>query len=85
MLWRWSRRRHKNENKNADWVKNKYFRKVDNREWIFADKPDHTLFSASTITCDLVSYAKVKGNASPFDPSLNESWLKRYGKIPQEA
>jgi len=85
MLWWWARRRHKNENKSTGWVKDKYFPKVGSRKWTFADKPDHALFYAATMRCDMRSYVKVKGDASPFDPSLNEYWLKRHGKVPQEA
>lgn len=85
MLWWWSRRRHKKENKSTGWVKDKYFLRIGNREWTFADKPDHALFHASAMKCDMKSYIKVKGDASPFDPSLKEYWLKRHGKIPQEA
>ena len=85
MLWWWARRRHKKENKSTGWVKDKYFHVVGNRKWTFADKPDHALFYASAMKCSMRSYAKVKGDASPFDPSLNDYWWNRHGKIPQEA
>jgi RNA-directed DNA polymerase len=85
MLWWWSCRRHKGENKNTGWIKDKYFPKVGNRKWTFADKPDHALFYASTMRCDMKGYVKVKGDASPFDSSLSEYWLGRHGKIPQGA
>lgn len=85
MLWHWSRRRHKKENKGKVWVKKKYFPRIGNREWIFADKPDHALFYTADMKCSMRSYIKVKGDANPFDATLNDYWLKRHGKIPQEA
>jgi RNA-directed DNA polymerase len=33
-LWRWSKRRH--PNKNTEWVKEKYFHSVGDRNWVFA-------------------------------------------------
>lgn len=47
-LWRWACRRHNNKSKN--WIKNKYFSKFKNKNWIFGnsflntDKKDITLF-----------------------------------------
>jgi RNA-directed DNA polymerase len=83
MLWHWSFRRHRKENKGKVWVKRKYFPRLRNREWTFADKPGHVLFYTSTMKCGMRGYIKVKGDASPFDPSLRKYWLKRHGKIPQ--
>lgn len=85
MLWWWSQRRHDAENKNVAWVKGRYFIRIGNRGWIFADKSSHALYITTSQKCDMKSYIKVKGDASPYDPSLNEYWLKRHGKIPQEA
>lgn len=85
MLWRWCVRRHKQENKGKKWVMKRYFRHVGNRKWTFADTADHALFLASSMKCNVRDYAKVKGDASPFDPSLQDYWRKRHGKIPQEA
>jgi len=85
MLWWWSRRRHNSEGKNTGWVKDKYFPRIGGRKWTFADKPDHALFYASAMQGDMRSYTKVRGDASPYDQSLEEYWRKRHGKIPQEA
>jgi len=35
MLWKWVKRRH--PNKNAQWVKDRYWKKKDSRDWIFSD------------------------------------------------
>jgi RNA-directed DNA polymerase len=85
MLWWWSCRRHKGENKKLSWLKDKYFPRVGTWKWTFADKLDHALFCTSLVKCDMKRYVKVKGDASPFDPSLNQYWLKRHGILPLET
>ncbi len=35
LLWKWAYRRHPNKGKH--WIKNKYFRSMGNRHWVFAD------------------------------------------------
>lgn len=85
MLWWWCMRRHKKENKGKQWVKEKYFRCIGTRNWVFADADDHQLFYASYLKVNARGYIKVKGRNSPMDPDLHDYWLKRHGKIPQYA
>ncbi len=77
MLWHWCKRRH--NDKNVQWVKDKYFLKSGKRDWIFADKPEHTLYI--TARTHIRQYVKVKGNASPFDAGLEEYWNGRRGRM----
>ncbi|NMC08379.1 MAG: group II intron reverse transcriptase/maturase [Candidatus Lokiarchaeota archaeon] len=77
MLWQWCRRRHEREGKGARWIVSKYFRRVRTRYWTFADAPEHALFYAGDMKLSMFRYVKVKGEASPFDPELNEYWFKR--------
>jgi RNA-directed DNA polymerase len=72
-LWRWARRRHP-KNKNAHWVRKKYFRTYGTRTWTFSgeirgrdgkEKIVHLLYAANT---PIRRYAKIKARANPFDP-----------------
>ncbi len=36
LLWKWAKRRH--PNKNLQWIKNRYFVRINKRDWIFQDK-----------------------------------------------
>jgi RNA-directed DNA polymerase len=83
-LWRWSKRRH--PNKNAHWVRNRYFKTIRGNRWTFAsttsdrrgNEKDLILYSIASVSIE--RHIKVKGNASPDDPSLREYWNKRYQK-----
>ncbi len=83
-LWRWATRRHPNKGKR--WVKDKYFHRLKGRHWTFMCKgTDRKGKKVSDFLYDIsstpiVRHIKVKGNASPDDPSLNENWEKRQKK-----
>jgi RNA-directed DNA polymerase len=82
-LWRWARRRH--PNKSAEWVRQKYFRTLGHRHWVFATqtrgyngKPRMlTLFSASSTR--IVRHVGVKSDANPFDPTWDSYFAERQG------
>jgi hypothetical protein len=83
-LWRWSKRRH--PSKNAHWVRNRYFKTIRGNRWTFAstisdrrgNEKDLILYSIASVSIE--RHLKVKGDASPDDPSLREYWEKRYQK-----
>jgi RNA-directed DNA polymerase len=83
-LWRWSKRRH--PTKNAHWVRKRYFKTIRGNQWTFAstisdrrgNEKDLILYSIASVSIE--RHIKVKGNASPDDPSLREYWEKRYQK-----
>lgn len=88
MLWSWSIRRHPTKGK--QWVKNKYFRALTRRQWIFAaevkdrhGKPKtESVIKISQIP--IIRHVKVKGTSSPDDPTLVKYWEQRRtstGKI----
>lgn len=85
-LWRWALRRHPNKGKN--WVKNRYFKQVNGRDWTFACEgivmrkgEEPKLLSLYNIdNTPIIRHIKVKGQASPDDPSLKEYWQKRQEK-----
>jgi len=80
-LWNWARRRHRN--KKAQWVRNRYFRSVGNREWSFfaTQKTENggtnviDLQSMSRIK--IVRHIKIRGAANPYDSSWREYFYRR--------
>ncbi|MBU6494400.1 MAG: HNH endonuclease, partial [Burkholderiales bacterium] len=75
-LWRWAKRRH--PNKNADWVKKKYFHTVGERNWVFAAPVVRKDGSKGMLELYQVSgtaikrHKKVKGEFNPFDPTMEQ-------------
>jgi RNA-directed DNA polymerase len=70
-LWQWSKRRH--PNKNAEWVRKKYFATIGDRSWVFAVpvvndgvRELRTLYQLSGTV--IRRHKKVKGAYNPFDP-----------------
>lgn len=79
-LWHWAKRRHPNKGKN--WIKEKYFRTVGNRNWVFfglyVDKEgikEGNLLHTSSIS--IKRHRKVQGEANPYDPQWEEYVEKR--------
>jgi RNA-directed DNA polymerase len=72
-LWRWARRRH--PNKSRHWVKAKYFRPIDRRDWRFYGEAlrwdgktkSVQLFHAADVA--IKRHIKLKGEANPYDPT----------------
>lgn len=83
-LWRWALRRH--PNKGQHWVKDRYFGSSHGREWRFravclntyGDKVEMAVTNITTIP--IKRHMKVKGAASPDDPSLADYWAARAAK-----
>jgi RNA-directed DNA polymerase len=73
LLWRWCKRRH--NNKNAKWVKKKYFKKgkgkntnmgiEKTRNWVFKSDEGYELFVHQDTV--IKRHVKVQGNRSPYD------------------
>jgi RNA-directed DNA polymerase len=88
-LWRWAKRRH--PNKSIKWVRKRYFKTINGNKWTFATITSDRRGKEKDLILYPIAYTpierhvKVKGNASPDDPSLKEYWEKRhqkYGKSP---
>jgi RNA-directed DNA polymerase len=72
-LWHWCRRRHLN--KNASWVKARYFHAIGGRTWTFAVRTGthsdgqpiwkRLVYAGNT---PIQRHRKIKGEANPFDP-----------------
>jgi RNA-directed DNA polymerase len=78
-IWRWATRRH--PQKGNRWVKNKYFKRVGTRDWVFFgdyDGQDWRLFSASRIP--IKRYVKIKADANPYDPAWELYFEERLSR-----
>ena len=87
-LWHWAQRRH--PKKSTTWVYKRYFKTIKGNKWTFACllsehqglvERDYSLYPIAYTPIE--RHIKVKGGASPDDPSLKEYWDKRnqkYGK-----
>lgn len=82
-LWRWAKRRHPNKSKR--WIKQRYFKTIKGSYWVFTclgknrgKEKSYTLYSIASTPIE--RHIKVKGEASPDDPSLKEYWKKRHQK-----
>ena len=75
-LWRWVRRRH--PNKSPTWIKEKYFNRVGDRNWVFNCKNgEFQLTTASSVP--IKRHVKIKGEANPFDPEWETYFEHRSG------
>jgi RNA-directed DNA polymerase len=82
-LWQWAKRRH--PIKPRRWIKDKYFRVIGMRHWVFCgDRHDSTgrfyrieLFSAASVP--ISRHTKIKGAANPFDPAWEVYLEHRLG------
>jgi RNA-directed DNA polymerase len=80
-LWNWCKRRH--PKKNRSWIKGKYFRAVDGKEWNFFAKDTtsgakrEAIYLIDLSRLPIERHCKVKGSASPDDPTLVDYWRAR--------
>ena len=80
-IWAWSKRRH--PNKGITWIRNKYYKKIGNRNWIFFSRnnkqnikdEDITLKNASDTP--IVRHVKIKAEANPYDTKFSEYFKDR--------
>jgi RNA-directed DNA polymerase len=88
-LWQWAKRRHPNKGKR--WVKDKYFRHLGNRKWVFSgtrpsttgtSQPFHLVYASDT---PIRRHIKVIGNANPYDPHWTNYFIQRQRKSLQQS
>jgi RNA-directed DNA polymerase len=83
-IWSWATRRH--PNKNAGWIKQKYFRRDNFRDWIFFTKIKSK--DGNITNFDLVEAAKtpirrhikIRAEATPYDPAYKGYFDKRLSE-----
>ena len=84
ILWQWAKRRHPNKGKR--WVKDKYFRHLGNRKWVFAGtlpstngkpQPIYLVYASDT---PIRRHIKVIGSANPYDSRWTNYFTQRQRK-----
>jgi RNA-directed DNA polymerase len=80
-LWKWAKRRH--QNKKAQWIRNRYFRTIGNRQWCFfaTQKAEEggieVIGLVYMTTVKIVRHTKIRGMANPYDIRWQEYFSKR--------
>jgi len=80
-LWKWASYRH--PNKNATWVKDKYFRTQGFQHWIFRakvptkDKETANLDLIKASRVAIKRHVKIRAEATPYDPRFNDYFKQR--------
>ena len=83
-LWQWARRRH--HDKNSVWIKEKYFKTMGNRNWVFAAEDREKFYSNGkplviSLFCapdvPIKRHIKIRGEANPFDPKFETYFEER--------
>lgn len=83
MLWQWTKRRH--PNKSAQWRKQKYYRHLALRDWLFFakthDKDGFTshLDLAEAAKVKIRRHLKIKGSANPYELAYDDYFDNRSG------
>ena len=80
-LWIWAKRRH--QDKKAQWIRNRYFRTIGNRQWcFFATKKAEgdgvgVIDLVYMATVKIVRHTKIRGKANPYDNRWQGYFSKR--------
>ena len=72
-LWRWCLRRH--HNKGLGWIKNRYFHKIGNRDWVFSTEEsgrDKQCSLISLTNIKIKKYPQLKAAYNPYDPAWDD-------------
>lgn len=85
MLWQWCKRRHNNRRKR--WIRVKYFKTVDQRNWVFQGVTKggakiNLLYAKDT---PVKRHTKIKAEVHPFDPKFETYLEKRLERSWKES
>jgi RNA-directed DNA polymerase len=85
MLWKWCRRRHQNRHKR--WVKEKYFKSVGNRNWVFSgvNGKGNTVRLIYIMDTAIKRHIKIKAEANPYLPEFEEYFEQRLERAWKES
>ena len=74
-LWKWARRRHPNKSKK--WIKNRYWKRIVNRDWIFSTEENTLILADRT---KIIRHRMIKMDKCPFLKEHQEYYRlrKRY-------
>ena len=81
LLWKWAVRRH--PKKNRHWVKNKYFKSVEFRNWVFGayDEKGRLVKLVSASKTKIIRHVKIKSDANPYLSQWDDYFKQRKMKI----
>lgn len=81
LLWKWAVRRH--PKKNRHWVKNKYFKSVELRNWVFGayDEKGKLVKLVSACNTKIIRHVKIKSDANPYLSQWDDYFEQRRMKI----
>jgi RNA-directed DNA polymerase len=86
MLWRWCRRHH--GQKSRKWIKEKYFKRIGSRDWVFTgtirerDGKTHPVCLLDAADVRISRHVKICREANPYDPAWEDYFDKRlYARL----
>jgi RNA-directed DNA polymerase len=80
-LWKWSRKRH--PNKGLRWIKNRYFKTVKGRSWVYQTLLPRTKEKIRLLKLadtPIQRHLKIRANANPFDFEWKNYFAERQAK-----
>jgi RNA-directed DNA polymerase len=83
-LWNWAKRRHPKQG--ARWIKAKYFKQFEHRNWVFAadewDFKGGFRWAKLVKTCDtpIRRHVKIRHNTNPYDPAWDGYFTERISR-----
>jgi len=86
MLWKWAKRRH--PSKGMRWVKARYFKTQNARNWVFAAKDEATGKEIRLVTeadTPIKRHVKIKSKANPYNPVWAEYFAARNKQMKKSA
>jgi RNA-directed DNA polymerase len=81
-IWKWARKKHRG--RSAAWVKEKYFKKVGNLNWVFTGmvgNADGRIWQVQLCQASKISikrHCKIKETANPYDPEWELYFEERH-------
>lgn len=75
-LWTWAKRRH--PHKSRQWIKDKYFTRIGQRDWIFfsrrkgKSKEENPILLKLASATHITRHVKIKADANPYDPAFKD-------------
>ena len=80
MIWKWALRRHRNKNKR--WIKNKYFKRHQGRDWTLFDydQQGRLILLCMAGKIPIKRHAAINGKANPYDPADEMYFEQRSGR-----
>jgi len=81
LLWKWAVRRH--PKKNRHWVKDKYFKSVEFRNWVFGanDEKGKLVKLVSASKTKIIRHVKIKSDANPYLSQWDDYFKQRRKNI----